>query len=297
MASLLERYQKLGIGESLPRIHRYPIACKELSFILRGAYKKFPKNVQSLIFQDTLAAFRLLPRMQTQTAVSASNLLAQAAEVALPKQKKSLAAKEFKHAKIAQKRQSKVQQEGKDCAQLPQDVLMHIMSFLDFQSLVSVGVICWSWNLAAGDDSLWKAQYTKIFGHQDASLKTENSCNETARRAHRRAMLDEISDKSFINWREAFKKAYTGKSSRRLISNRGYCRHCKTIVWLRCTVCSSQHPEHRSGISQIKPVQPHQVVNYLLDEFSSSDSESDSDTEGHPVSRLWAYSKATHHRS
>ncbi|CAL9008645.1 hypothetical protein Pyn_27733 [Prunus yedoensis var. nudiflora] len=61
MSKPLERYQKLGLKESLPRIHRYPLACKELSLILRGAYKKIPKNLQSLIFQDTLTAFRLLP--------------------------------------------------------------------------------------------------------------------------------------------------------------------------------------------------------------------------------------------
>lgn len=61
MSNPLERYQKLGLSESLPRIHRYPLACKELSFILRGAYAKFPKNLQALIFQDTFTAFRLLP--------------------------------------------------------------------------------------------------------------------------------------------------------------------------------------------------------------------------------------------
>lgn len=52
-------------------------------------------------------------RMQTHSVVSAANSLAQAAEAKLPKQKKSLAAAEFKHAKIAQKRQSKMQQEGR----------------------------------------------------------------------------------------------------------------------------------------------------------------------------------------
>lgn len=61
MSNSTERYQKLGLKEALTRIHRYPIACKELSFIFRGAYSKLPKNVQSLIFQDSLAAFRLLP--------------------------------------------------------------------------------------------------------------------------------------------------------------------------------------------------------------------------------------------
>lgn len=58
----LERYEKLGIGESLPRVYQYPIACQELSSILRGAYSQLPKNLQSLVFQHTLTAFRLLPQ-------------------------------------------------------------------------------------------------------------------------------------------------------------------------------------------------------------------------------------------
>ena len=58
----LERYEELGMKESLNRIYQYPIACKELSFILRLAYNQLPKVLQSLIFQDTLTAFRLLPQ-------------------------------------------------------------------------------------------------------------------------------------------------------------------------------------------------------------------------------------------
>lgn len=59
--SMVERYQKLGLKESLNQPYRYPIACDELSLILRNAYSKVPKNLQSLIFQDSLLAFRLLP--------------------------------------------------------------------------------------------------------------------------------------------------------------------------------------------------------------------------------------------
>lgn len=49
------------IRESLLKTYRYPIACRELSFILREAFHQFPKNLQSIVFQDTLSAFRLLP--------------------------------------------------------------------------------------------------------------------------------------------------------------------------------------------------------------------------------------------
>lgn len=58
----LGRYEELGMKESLHRMYQYPIACKELSFILRLAYNQLPKVLQSLIFQDTLTAFRLLPQ-------------------------------------------------------------------------------------------------------------------------------------------------------------------------------------------------------------------------------------------
>lgn len=61
MTSPSERYQKLGLRESLQKCYRYPIACKELSFILREAFHQIPKSLQSIIFEDTLLAFRLLP--------------------------------------------------------------------------------------------------------------------------------------------------------------------------------------------------------------------------------------------
>lgn len=61
MSKPLERYQRLALKESLRSIHRYPLVCKELSLILRGAYSKLPKNLRALILQDTLTAFRFLP--------------------------------------------------------------------------------------------------------------------------------------------------------------------------------------------------------------------------------------------
>lgn len=58
-----ERYEELEMLPSLNRRLRYAAACKELAFILRNAYSKSPKILQSLIFQDTLSAFRLLPEL------------------------------------------------------------------------------------------------------------------------------------------------------------------------------------------------------------------------------------------
>lgn len=69
--------------------------------------------------------------MPTSRAVSAANLLLLAAEFAFPKQKKSLAVTEFKHAVVAHKRRCKPpkDQEGEGlhflCASL------HVSSLID----------------------------------------------------------------------------------------------------------------------------------------------------------------------
>lgn len=50
--------------------------------------------------------------MQTGHGLSSANVLLQAAEVALPKQKKALAVSEFKHAAVAHKRRSRAHHDG-----------------------------------------------------------------------------------------------------------------------------------------------------------------------------------------
>ncbi|XP_040369397.1 F-box protein At5g52880 isoform X2 [Rosa chinensis] len=283
MSKQLERYQKLALKESLGSIHRYPLVCKELSLILRGAYRKVPKNRQSLIFQDTLTAFRLLPEMKTRSAVSAAHLLLQSVEATLPKQKKNLAVTEYKNAMIAHKRRAKARQE-ENVAHLPQDVLVHVFSFLDFQSLVSVGQVCWPWNFAASDNRLWQRQYATFFrdSYNDLNIKEQHSSRQ-------------VEDDSYtLFWRKAFKRAYKGNnSSKKLKSSRGYCRYCKTIVWLDNMKCFNDHIGLNPEIQKIDPVSPSQVVDYLLEDSipvkSSSESDSDSDSEAGSFSRLWAY--------
>ncbi|CAJ2629941.1 unnamed protein product [Trifolium pratense] len=297
MSTPLERYQKLDLTESLSKIYRYPIACKELSFILREAFHQFPKNLQTLIFQDTLFAFRLIPQMQTQSAVSAVHLLLQSVEAALPKQKRNMAVTEFKHAMVAHKRRSKAQhQVEKDSLQLPQDVLVHIFSFLDMQSLVSAGIVSWSWNMAANDNHLWELQYVVLY---DCAAKQ-------AVKQHPVRPDEEVNDKLLqkpldtrmgVNWKEAVKGAYTGSLSKKLTTNRGYCKHCKAIVWLNNSKCLNVHGGIISKIHDVKPVTSFQVVDYLLDDSLSitSSSDSDSDSDGESVSsRLWAYPKHLH---
>ncbi|KAL1342441.1 F-box protein At5g52880 isoform X1 [Arachis hypogaea] len=294
MRSQIERYEKLGLRESLPKIYRYPIACREIGFILREAYIQFPKNLQSIIFHDTLAAFRLLPQIQTQSAVSAVHFLLQSVEAALPKQKRNMAVKEFKLAMVAHKRRSKPQhQEEKDSFQLPHDVLVHIFSFLDMQSLVSVGLVCGSWNLAANDNHLWELQYVVLYGNA-AKQQLINRVEDRNKRH-----LQELTDtKSITDWKEAVNRAYTvysdaGALAKKLTTNRGYCVNCRTVVWLNNSKCPNVHSGMISEVQEIKPVTPFQVVEYVLDDSLSltSSSDSDSDSEGGPVSRLWALPK------
>ncbi|KAL5540300.1 hypothetical protein UlMin_024426 [Ulmus minor] len=279
MADSLQRYQKLDLAKSLTKIYYYPLACKELTYILKVAYTKFPKNLQALVFQDILTAFRLLPGTQTRNAVSAAQALLHSAEAVLPKQKKNLAVTEFKQAMVAYKRRSKASQEERRSAQLPEDVLVHIFGFLDVQSLVSVALVSWSWNLAASDNHLWHAQYARVFGN---SLEIDDKDFTSL------GKQKEMVSGTGIDWKEAFRYAYRAKPSRKLTSRRGYCEICKAVVWLDYLTCSSQHQE-------LKPVSPSQIVEYILDDTfvvmssSSSDSDSDLDEGSGSISRLWAY--------
>lgn len=286
----LERYEKLGMAESLPRVYQYPIACKELSFILRGAYSQLPKNLQSLIFQHTLTAFRLLPQMQTQKAISSANLLIQSAEAVLPKQKRVLAATEFRHAKIAHKRRCKDRQEGS--TQLPQDVLVHTFSFLDLRSLLSAASVCWLWNSAASDNYLWHLQHVSYFGDSGHCSKgwALPRC-EMLGNDERMQLQEEVTTETSIDWRETFMKAYRGNSLKTHTSYRGFCGRCHAVVWLSKMKCCNQRCRLNSKNQQITPISTEQIVDYILDgsvcEVSSSESDSDSD-EG-TTSKLWAF--------
>ncbi|GMP24640.1 hypothetical protein CsSME_00001836 [Camellia sinensis var. sinensis] len=296
MVAALERYEKLGIGESLPRIYQYPLACREISIILRGAYSKLPKNLQSLVFQHTLTAFRLLPLMQTQNAVSAANLLIQSAEAVLPKQKKVLAVTEFKHAKVAHKRRCKDRQE-EGSIQLPQDVVVHIFSFLDLQSLLSAASVCWLWNSAASDNHLWHLQHVMYFGDS-------NNCSK-GRGLQKYGILEndehmqlqmEVNAGNNTDWRDTFKKACKGNSLKKLTSYRGYCGHCDAVVWLSNMKCSNKHCRLNSKSQKIKHISPEQIVEYILhgspSMISSSDSDSgDSDSDEESFRKLWAIPK------
>ncbi|KAL2540205.1 F-box protein [Abeliophyllum distichum] len=289
----MERYQNLNLKESLSKSHQYPLACKELGLFLRNAYSKIPKTLQSLIFQDTLSAFRLLPEMQTQASVSAANFLLQSAEAVLPKQKRALAVTEYKHAVVAYKRRPKSHQEADRFTSLPHDVLVHIFSFLDFQSLVSAAAVCRSCNSAASDNHLWQLLHVIFFGNsEDFSNHNVLSSRAMIEEEENAQKEEKIVIGNSIDWRDAFKKAYIA-TAKKFKSYRGYCWNCCSIVWLSSSKCSNEHSLMGSNDHQVKPLSMQQIVEYILDESvpsdSSSESDSDTDTDDGSIFKLWAY--------
>uniref|UniRef100_A0A803MKV9 F-box domain-containing protein n=1 Tax=Chenopodium quinoa TaxID=63459 RepID=A0A803MKV9_CHEQI len=228
--------------------------------------------------------FKLCTRMQTQSAVSAANLLSQCAEAALPKQKRSIAATEFKQAKVAYKRRAKTQLEEKDPVQLPQDVLVHLFNFLDLPSLVSAGMVCRSWNAAATDNYLWQLHYNCHFGDSQSILKVEGLQGGVTAEERQHTASNGVFKDANYDWKDAFRRAYSGLPSWRYKYNRGYCCHCSSIVWLSNLKCPKKH----LGQQQLRPVSPGQIVTYIFDGkkiwllMHNSDSESDEDEDpGH----------------
>jgi hypothetical protein len=69
-------------------------------------------------------------RMQIGTAVSAAHILHQSAEAVLPKQKRNLAIKEFKHAMVAHKRRHKARQEEKGNFLLQKTVSRYLTDYI-----------------------------------------------------------------------------------------------------------------------------------------------------------------------
>ncbi|KAK9724703.1 hypothetical protein RND81_05G093300 [Saponaria officinalis] len=281
MANSLERYKNLGLKDSICVPYRYPMVCKELGVIIRLNFTKCHKTLQSLLVDHTLFAFRLLPQMQTQSAVSAANLLAQSAESAFPKQKRALAATEFKQAMIAYKRRAKIPQDDKDPVNLPQDVLVHLFCFLDVQSLLTAGLVCRSWNAAANDSYLWQFQYTNHFDGSESILKLTGSTDGDTDVDEKHELSNEVCTNVNQSWKENFRKVYIGRSYK---FDRGYCVHCKAIVWLNNLKCPNQRLGQRAKEHQLEPLSSTQIGEYIIDElyiplFMDSGSGSDDDRE------------------
>ncbi|XP_049368322.1 F-box protein At5g52880 [Solanum verrucosum] len=280
-SSMMERYQKLGLKESLNQPYRYPITCDELSRILRNAYSRIPKNLQSLIFQDSLAAFGLLPEMQTQAAISAAHGLLQSMEAALPKQKKALAASEFKQAMVTHRRRRKVRPVLEGMSQLPQDVLVHVFGFLDLKSLVTASSVCRSWSVAASDNHLWQSIHIIFFGKSSDIPNIIRFTNGV----ERISFTPGNTSADNVDWKDAFKRAYRGISNK-VSSLRGFCEQCNSIVWLSNSKCSNECDGKISDEHQIIPVSLEQIVDYVIEEsIPSLDSDSYSDDSDDTVDR------------
>lgn len=285
----------MGIAAALSRPWDYPTACGELAAVLRVGYADLPKAAQVLVAGDVLLAFRLLPDVQTGYAVTASNGLVQAVEVALPKQKKAHAVSEFKRSVVAHKRRARIHEEP-GSPHIPHDVLVHIFSFLDMRSLVAAGLVCWPWNSAANDNKLWKMNYSLFFsichvscnsipvsgGAQNSNGLLVQSCADSV-----------LADPNLI-WKEVFRNKYAECATWSFASNRALCRHCGSVIWLSNLTCAAPHHCPKNGNKEVKlgPLLPYTVADYILhvDDLAASLSDSDdtdSDSEDYQLRRFW----------
>ncbi|KAK6131797.1 hypothetical protein DH2020_034455 [Rehmannia glutinosa] len=217
---------------------------------------------------------------KTQSAISAANSLLQSAEFAFPKQKRALAVTEYKHAVVA------------SLTLLPQDVLVHIFSFLDVQSLVSASAVCRPWYTAARDNHLWKSLYATFFYKSDNFTKHSGfKMHGMTKNDDKIHPLDDIGNGVGFDWRCAFKTAFKETCYRKFKTYRGYCLSCCAIVWLSSNKCSNELSTKEGINHQIMPISTQQIVDYVLygGLLSESSSDSDSDTEDVSVFKLWAY--------
>ncbi|KAH9625772.1 hypothetical protein KSS87_010737 [Heliosperma pusillum] len=212
---------------------------------------------------------------ETQSAVSAANLLIQSAESALPKQKRVLAASEFKQAKIAYKRRGKILQDDKGSLNLPQDILVHLFCYLDVQSLLTAGLVCRSWNAAANDSYLWQFQYTNHFDDSESVSKFKGLADNDTAVGKQHELSTEVCTNVNQNWKDNFRKAYLGNPYK---SDRGYCLCCKSIVWLNNLRCPNQGLGRRANKHELDPLSPDQIGKYIAEELELpllTDSEED----------------------
>ncbi|CAO2821239.1 unnamed protein product [Amaranthus hypochondriacus] len=137
------------------------------------------------------------------------------------------------------------------------------------QSLVSAGIVCWSWNTAANDNYLWQLHYITHFGDGEIIPK------QKGHQSHN------FSADANYDWKEAFQRGYLGLPSWRNMYNRGFCGFCNSIVWLNNLNCPKAHLSTiiRRGFQPLKPLSPHQLVRYILENDTSWKYSLDSDTE------------------
>ncbi|KAH8963587.1 hypothetical protein BDL97_04G021300 [Sphagnum fallax] len=298
------RYRDLQLHSAITRRCDYAEACKELRGVVRAAYVNAPKALQGVIYNDILHAFQTMSGMDTSQHLIAARELLQTAEDILPKQRRTSAAHGYKTAAITWHRRHKNPEPQADSVQLSEDSLVYIFGFLDACSLATASAVCKAWNVAANEDSLWRAQFLSLSLAPDLNSKIlslvgiREGDDWQGRSDNTGQLVQNQVDKPIGLWRKAFDLARQGRVSRVFMSNRVFCPQCKGILWLpesklkpmesKCVV-KKQILDHHS----LRPMSVDQVVRYVVhadlpNSSASSSSDSDEDEEeGQSFFRLW----------
>lgn len=122
---------------------------------------------------------------------------------------------------------------------IPQDVLVHIFSFLDMRSLVAASLVCWyfflpvslhffrtcgtfvhhtfffprrSWNSAAVDNNLWRMNYSLFFGACNVNdiSRPVSGVQNIYGLAMQNTTTDSVSVDPNFCWKELFHNKYAG---------------------------------------------------------------------------------------
>ncbi|PHT53214.1 hypothetical protein CQW23_07676 [Capsicum baccatum] len=188
---------------------------------------------------------------------------------------KALSASEFKQAMVTHRRRRKVQPVLEGRSQLPQDVLVHVFGFLDLKSVLTASLVCRSWSVAASDNYLWQLIHISFFG--------KSSDNPNIIRLTYGVDTPVNTVAANLDWKDAFKQAYRGISIK-ATSQRGFCKRCKSFVWLSNSKCSNGCYGKISDEHHIMPVSLKQIVDYVTMEYSipclDCDRDSDDSVDG-----------------
>ncbi|XP_024518644.1 F-box protein At5g52880-like [Selaginella moellendorffii] len=297
------RYSSLRLGEALNRRCDYARACKELAVLLKQAYGIAPKSLQAALFQDLLAAFRILQDHPWCSAgdFSAASALLQASDSVLPKHKKGLAAGEFRKAAISLQRSSKNQSELDESCQLPVDVLVHVFSFLDPISLATAGCVCRSWNSEYKDANLWQKLFTVVLENtsfdptrvlQLAGFELGDDDSSTPLR------VKDVSIQKIGCWKKAFEIAVLRSPKLLYLFTRAQCLTCKATFWsseLCLQTFANQCSKKNFQEHKLRPLLLEQVVSFVLmgsRQAYNTKKDSDSDEDQYlPYAKLWEYAK------
>ncbi|KAK3138210.1 hypothetical protein QOZ80_5AG0365870 [Eleusine coracana subsp. coracana] len=146
------------------------------------------------------------------------------------------------------------------------------------RSLVSAGLVCWSWNSAAVDNNLWSMNYSLFFGACNV-----NGINipvvSGVQNIYGQNSTDSVSIGPNFGWKELFHDKYAECEAWRFASNRALCGHCRSVIWLSNLTCASPHHCSKDKKDEVKlrPLLPDNVAEYILHAEDLAASSSDGD--------------------